>query len=234
MSNPIGWCTHTINPIVGCNNDCEWCYARAFARRNLTGCPQCKEFKPHLHPERLDQLLAGKRAKTPWRIFIGSVTDFWSDGVEPEWREAVWERVREATWNTFIVLTQCPGRIDPQEIVPWPEEWPENLWLGVTVRRPEEWPRMVDLRRAGVPQERTVMSCEPILDDLGPVTSPGWCIVGPLTKPGGHVADTPREWLTNIAEHSQVPIWMKDSCAKAWLDLELRQELPADMTERSN
>lgn len=36
MSNPIGWCDCTINPVVGCSHcspGCEHCYAERFAAR---------------------------------------------------------------------------------------------------------------------------------------------------------------------------------------------------------
>lgn len=36
MSNPIGWCDDTINPVVGCSHcspGCDNCYAERFAAR---------------------------------------------------------------------------------------------------------------------------------------------------------------------------------------------------------
>jgi len=33
MSNPIGWCDRTWNPITGCLRGCEYCYARRMAQR---------------------------------------------------------------------------------------------------------------------------------------------------------------------------------------------------------
>lgn len=31
--NKIGWCDLTFNPVWGCLNNCEYCYARAIAKR---------------------------------------------------------------------------------------------------------------------------------------------------------------------------------------------------------
>lgn len=45
MSNPIGWCDITINPVVGCSKcspGCDHCYAERFAYR-LTRNPQTAE-----------------------------------------------------------------------------------------------------------------------------------------------------------------------------------------------
>ena len=33
MKNKIGWCDMTWNPVWGCRNKCEYCYARIFAKR---------------------------------------------------------------------------------------------------------------------------------------------------------------------------------------------------------
>ena len=33
MKNKIGWCDRTFNPVGGCLNHCEYCYARGIAKR---------------------------------------------------------------------------------------------------------------------------------------------------------------------------------------------------------
>ena len=33
MSNPIGWCDSTWNPVWGCLHGCEYCYAAKIAKR---------------------------------------------------------------------------------------------------------------------------------------------------------------------------------------------------------
>ena len=33
IMNKIGWCLMTWNPVWGCRNHCEYCYARGIAKR---------------------------------------------------------------------------------------------------------------------------------------------------------------------------------------------------------
>ena len=44
----------TWNPFVGCSFNCKYCWARRLAKR--LSCEFCREFLPHLHPERLDKI----------------------------------------------------------------------------------------------------------------------------------------------------------------------------------
>ena len=48
----------TWNPLVGCYYDCEYCWARRLAKRFK--CRACNEFRPHIHPERLNQAVLPK------------------------------------------------------------------------------------------------------------------------------------------------------------------------------
>ena len=77
----IEYLNFTWSPNVGCSGEnCavyKYCFAKKFKKRNLLKCPQCYEFKPHNHFERLEQPL---HTKLPQRIGVDFSADFWDRG----------------------------------------------------------------------------------------------------------------------------------------------------------
>lgn len=258
MSNPIGWCTHTINPVVGCLNGCSYCYARAMAPHvaamtaGASGkpvCEKCRDFIPHLHPERLDKMLQYGNTRHRRRYFVGSMCDLWSDGVDPEWRRRIWAQIRYAEDRgsnaVYIVLTKRPLRIDAGEITSrhhpeWIDErpWPLNLWIGMNVTGQELDPRpgWSALCRS-VPEGHRILSVEPLLGNpyvLQDEPYPDWVLLGPQTpvKPLSRRMAGEQATVERIVEATGdrgIALWMKDGCAKAWPDVPMVQELPEGM-----
>lgn len=234
MSNPtrIDWCSHTINPVVGCQNGCPWCYARRQAPRvaaraaGASGkpvCGSCAAFIPHLHPERLDHIGQGKGR----RVFIGSMCDLWSEGVLPEWREAIWERVAANPQNVYLVLTKRWHEIGYKET--WRMWGLPNLWRGVTCTEDS-------FKRTVMHGSREFVSAEPLLGEVrwpgDRLWHPDWLIIGPQTGPGARVPDVSVAWhLLNAAKTAGIPVWTKGSCEKSWPGLPVLRELPVAMTE---
>lgn len=226
MANPskIDWTDESCNPVWGCFGPsgtaerparCQGCYAFKMApriaamRAASTGepvCEQCRDFVPHFHPERLPQLTQGHDK----RVFVGSMCDLWSDGVLPEWREAIWRRVcsnacRAGGRNHFIVLTKCPERIDEREVfMAWggaevpPKDacvkgskyfWPANLWVGTSAADAIDYALRWRYLRDAVPRGRRVLSLEPMHGWIDFVTVapsleppyPDWILLGPQT-----------------------------------------------------
>lgn len=96
----IDWCDCTINPVVGCKNNCPYCYARKMNARFKW----VENFdKPEFFPERLKQLAC----KSPKTVFIDSMSDcaWWSDYA---W-ELVIEAIRCNPQHRYIFLTKCPA-----------------------------------------------------------------------------------------------------------------------------
>lgn len=244
MSNPIGWCTHTLNPIVGCINGCPYCYAKAMAPRvaamasaasGKPVCDDCRTFTPHLHPERLPQLAKGRNR----RVFVGSMCDLWSPGVDPDWRRQVFAACNNQS-NVYLFLTKRPEHVTPTNVERY---FPvtgdgDNRWLGITITHDG------DLRHrfhnAPWTGSNTFVSIEPLLGPLPTgdikqylgtmVCGTEWAIIGPGT--GAASGRTERAWVEQAARDLRdlgIPVWLKESCFKLWPDMERVQELPEGM-----
>ena len=195
VKDSIGWADYTWNPITGCKGGCEYCYAKKMYHR------QGWSFEPTFHPERLyeprnRQLLA--------RIFCGSVTDFWGEGVKQDWRDKVYAAMAK-TPHTFFLLTKQPQNIPNDEPIP------DNCWVGVSVTGPKDLWRLVDLNIKTLQTERSFVSIEPLLadvDDWGILFDVGWIIVGGLSPKAAHK----NEWVDKIiaqASSFNIPLYLK-------------------------
>lgn len=210
----IEWADFSWNPIVGCRNGCDYCYARRLATTRLAHlCPQCGTFEPHLHLERIEQPL---RMKKPAVIFADSMSDWWSEGVDPWWRiRAVWTMV-QSPQHQFVVLTKRPDLIvhDEDNI-----HWPPNAWLGVSITSGEDWWRWEAL--AKLPERiHKFISVEPLLGagvagrlkdaEETHTALPEWVIVGPQS--GSGAAKPVEAWQFTIRDmtyHLGIPLFEK-------------------------
>lgn len=204
----------TWNPIVGCTNGCEYCYARRQARRSMHKCADCGTFTPHLHEERLVQPL--KRRK-PAGIFLGSMCDLWDPNVPQDWRDRIWEVVEACPQHVFWVLTQQPDKIDRFATPKVP-----HLWLGVTCQDEESFPkRSRRLSFAVLAGTNTFISFEPLHgpidflnDSWGDYRLMDWFVVGAETgnRKGKVVPEA--KWVTDIVDRAEAygtALFLKDN-----------------------
>lgn len=196
----IGWADYTWNPIVGCKGGCDYCYARKFARRQK--CELCKTFVPHYHPDRLYDIHGGQK---PARIFCGSMTDFWGNGVEQFWRDRVYEAMELCPQHTFYLLTKQPQNIADADLIP------DNCWVGVSITGPKDLWRLVDLDIKTLQTERSFVSIEPLLEPIENMSffcHLGWCIIGGLRPKPVHK----KVWVDSIMQEARdagAPIFLK-------------------------
>lgn len=97
---------------------------------------------------------------------------------------------------------------------PWPLP---NVWCGVSVEdRKHGMPRIDELRR--VPATVRMLSCEPLLEDLGALdlAGVGWVIAGCESGPGARPCEV--EWLRSIC----------DQCATAGVPFFAKQAKPRE------
>ena len=125
----VGWVAWTLNPLTGCTWTCPFCYAREIAALRYA-----QGFAPTVHPGRLlapantavPEALAGDPAAR--RVFLMSQAD-WMD---PSFPDGVVQSVlamcaENPEWE-FLTLTKQPDRLAAFE-------YPDNVWVGVTVTR---------------------------------------------------------------------------------------------------
>ena len=125
------------NPFVGCNFNCVYCknsfqaQLKRWAKKN---CQKCYNFKPHEHPERLEQPLPG----TGYMQFIFTCSMGDISFCSTEYLEKIVDRIRREKDKTFLVQSKNPrtfGRVS----------WPNNVILGTTIETniegcPTVWP----------------------------------------------------------------------------------------------
>ncbi len=122
----IEWCTKSLNPVVGCAFNCEYCYARKLNHRFK----YIEDWnKPKFYPERLKQL----SMKKPQNIFMNSMSDI-ADGKE-EWLNEIYEAIKNNPQHNYMFLTKRMydiyyGADRFSDLFDMP-----NVWLGITATK---------------------------------------------------------------------------------------------------
>jgi len=221
----IDWADITINPITGCRNFgnpdiCgDYCYAARMARRlkGRFGYPADDPFRPTFHPDRL-QKINRKRSKTPFRIFLNSMSDWFSEGVDPDWVQQTIEAVCQNEKDLFFVLTKRPERI--LEMIHC-ITLPENLWWGVSVTKQQDLWRIAALIDA-LPNVHKFVSFEPLHGPISPdYEGIEWAIIGAESRSRvGRIIPQPA-WIAALVSRfpRPIPVFMKKN---------LRLHIPAD------
>lgn len=202
LGSGIEWTESTWNPVTGCNKvspGCKHCYAERMAERlQAMGQPNYKDgFKLTLQPKMLELPLHWKKPQT---IFVNSMSDLFHKDVALEYIQRVFDVMRRAHWHRFQVLTKRADRLANLS----PElDWPQNVWMGVSVENANYIDRIDDLRRTNAAVK--FLSLEPLLGPLQDLKLQGidWVIVGGESGPGARPMDP--TWVTDI----------RDQCAQA-------------------
>jgi len=209
----ISWTDYTWNPIQGlCPVGCWYCFARKIYKR----------FK--LSPELAH--IQTKLPKKPCKIFVCSTIEMFHPAIPKEWRDIIFEDIKNNPQHTFQILTKMPQNID--------RPMPDNVWLGVTVTKKDDLYRYYD-GICKVDARVLYISYEPLLEDsssaipMSPPPSVDWIIVGRLTG-HGHKYDPPRKWIEILVETAMhwkkpTPVFLKNNLKEIWGE-KLIQEFP--------
>jgi len=199
-NSPIEWTESTWNHVTGCTKispGCKNCYAEKLANRlKLMGQKNYQNgFRLTLQPQMLERPLEWK---TPRTIFVNSMSDLFHVDIPVDFIKSVFDVMRRAHWHTFQVLTKRAERlieIDP--II----EWPENVWMGVSVESQKYTTRIDHLRNT---QAKTkFLSLEPLLGPLKDLDLSGihWAIVGGESGPRARLML--KRWVTDIRDQCE-------------------------------
>lgn len=208
-SSKIEWTEATWNPTTGCHKispGCTHCYAERFAERwrGIPGHPYEQGFDVKIWPERLTMPLSWKKARL---IFVDSMSDLFNDEVPEEFIKDVFSIMRKADWHQFQLLTKRPKRM--LEIAKKIENWPSNVWAGVSIES-QTWMWRSEVLKE-VPAKIRFLSCEPLLGSLKlPLDNLHWIIVGGESGVGARPMDI--EWVRDIREQclkADVPFFFK-------------------------
>jgi len=234
--NPDGTPGYTWNPITGCLNGCEYCYARRLANGRLRQRYLANEntimrfsdgyapvklrltdpFYPRFWEGRLGQIpLFGKSLG----IFVCDMSDLFGIGIPKNWTRRVLNHIGECQRHRFYLLTK-----QPQNLIKF-SPFPANCLVGFTATNQEmfyEGCYQLKYVRAKV----KYVSFEPLLsfDKLPEVldwqnwivswlyeASIRWVIIGAQTKP----TVMPKiEWVEEIVracDKAGVKVFLKDS-----------------------
>lgn len=207
----IEWTEVTWNPTTGCDRispGCDNCYALALAKRlkamgsakyQLDGDPRTSGpgFGLALHDAALEQPYRWSGHRT---VFVNSMSDLFHARVPLDFVRRVFDVIAGTPQHTYQILTKRSSRL-PR--VADKLDWPNNLWLGVSVESAEYLSRVDDLR--AVPAAVRFLSCEPLLGPLEGIDLSGvdWVITGGESGPNARPLDP--NWVRSI----------RDQCAEA-------------------
>lgn len=154
-------------------------------------------FRLTLQPDVLESPLIWKK---PQIIFVNSMSDLFHEKIPESYVHQVFEVMRRAWWHQFQVLTKRAERL---EELSKSLEWPQNVWMGVSVENQDYTDRIDHLRRTDA--HIKFLSLEPLLGPLSSLNLRGidWVIVGGESGPGARPIN--ERWVVEI----------RNQCAKA-------------------
>lgn len=191
----IEWTDKTWNPTTGCNkvsSGCKHCYAETITKRFHQHFPS--GFKFTLHPDRLED---PKRWRKPSRVFVNSMSDLFHEEMPFMFLKKIFQIMGECDRHVFQILTKRHERLVElaSEL-----DWPENVWMGVSVEN-EDYIHRVDYLRQ-VPAAVRFLSCEPLLGPLAlNLEDIHWVIVG--GESGSGHRPIKMDWVRDIRNQSE-------------------------------
>jgi protein gp37 len=205
----IEWTEATWNPVTGCDRvsaGCEHCYAMTLAKRlkamgsakyQNDGDPRTSGpgFDVTIHPQALDEPY---RWRNPRTVFVNSMSDLFHARVPIDFIRDVFDVCRDTPHHTYQVLTKRSLRL---RRVADKLDWPQNLWMGVSVENAAALPRVDHLR--AVPAAVRFLSCEPLLGPLAGLDLDGihWVIAGGESGPNYRPVNV--NWVRGIRDNCQ-------------------------------
>ena len=213
QSTKISWADNTWNPVHGCSKvsaGCDNCYAETLSlrygitKKAWTG--ENVDANIQLKPKKLRDPY---KLKQPSRVFVNSMSDLFHPKIPVEYREQIFDVMRDCPQHIFQVLTKRP-----RGAARYAGEWTPNIWQGASIENRATLHRLEPLRDCGA--KVRFLSLEPLLEDLGEIDLDGihWVIVG--GESGKGFRPMPHEWARSLRDQcveKGVPFFFKQSAA---------------------
>jgi protein gp37 len=161
-------------------------------------------FRLTLHPDVLQEPLNWTK---PQYIFVNSMSDLFHKDVPIDFILQIFDVMRRAHWHQFQVLTKRAERLlELNALI----DWPENVWMGVSVENADYSYRIDYLRQTNAAVK--FLSLEPLLGPLQDLDLRGihWVIAG--GESGPHARPLQADWVRSIRDQCQrqrVPFFFK-------------------------
>lgn len=204
----IEWTELTWNPVAGCSvisPGCTNCYAMRLAGRleamgvdkyagttRRTGGRHRWNGRIVLDYAALQNPYGWKRSRL---VFVNSMSDLFHEDVPIPFIRNVFDVIQKTPQHTYQVLTKRAERLAELDSI---LEWPDNLWMGVSVENTGFLHRVDILRRCNA--RTKFLSLEPLLGPLAELKLDAidWVIVGGESGPGAR--DVSAEWIRPIRD----------------------------------
>jgi protein gp37 len=214
----IEWTEVTWNPTTGCDRisaGCDNCYALTLSKRlKAMGAAKYQNdgnsrtsgpgFAITTHPQTLIEPFSWK---TPRTVFVNSMSDLFHAKVPISFVRDVFDVIAETPQHTYQILTKRSLRLRK---LADKFNWPQNLWMGVSVEDARVITRVDHLRE--VPAAVRFLSCEPLLGSLNTINLSGinWVIAGGESGPRYRPMDV--NWVRDLRDlcvDEEVPFFFK-------------------------
>jgi protein gp37 len=236
----IDWCDRVWNFVVGCENNCPYCYAKKYIKRfykvfftteanwhfknnNYIGIKELSKllkFKPIYLDEKFNRKFPDKVCS----IFVNPFSDlkYWKNN----WMENAIKRIKKNPHHQFLFLTK-----NPEMYLKW--RFPINCWLGVTITSDNDFRyNLIENKDFDfmLKNNKIFYSIEPILNIFTPEIHPivNWYIVGAETGNRKNKIIPEKKWIEDIKKFCQknnISYFEKNSLNKI-IDRNLIKEIP--------
>lgn len=176
------WCDFAWDPVYGCLNKCDYCYARKMTDRS-------PEFGNFNHPHWVQENYEKEFPQNPSWIFVNSMSDVsqW----DPFWTNAVLEKIAKYPQHRFIFLTKNYKYDTEIWAIP-------NCYLGYTITTNRD---AVDYFTYAYKEDRCFVSIEPIHSAIETkyLKNADWIVIGAETGRRKGKIKPLRSWIDDIA-----------------------------------
>jgi protein gp37 len=195
----IEFADFTWNPITGCKNGCDYCWAKKFNDRYKM---QNDFHVPEFHEKRLfEKIPAMPKVRneiakiiSPDKpvIFAVDMGDIFSKGAELEWQNKVLDFVDSHKQAMFLFLSKRPGQYHL-----WGEDFPDNVFIGTSLDFAHNHKRIEEIQGMAGYGYKTFVNIEPLMSRMDQVDFSGidFVIVGALTG---------RKYRPDLAWHKSI------------------------------